>query len=794
MGSFYLGRHFDLENGETVDNLYTLDSKDLCTHAVCVGMTGSGKTGLCVSLLEEAAMDGIPSIVIDPKGDMGNLLLSFPDLSPNSFEPWVDSAEAAKKNLSVEDYAKKIASKWKEGLADWGQGPDRIKRFREKTELNIYTPGSGAGLSMSILNLFASASKQEGEDAEDYQQRLSTSVTALLKLIDVDAEPLQSPEHILLMNILGYLVKEKASIQLKQLIREVQKPKIKEIGALDLDTFMPLKDRKAFALKLNTLLASPNFQSWINGESINPQNLLWTKEGKPKISVISIAHLSEDERMFFVTLLLNEIISWMRKQEGTPSLRALLYMDEVFGFLPPGANPPSKYPMLTLLKQARAYGLGVVLATQNPVDLDYKALSNSGIWMLGRLQTEQDKNRILDGLQGVAKGEFNRSEMDQMLSSVKSRVFVVKNIHESEVEVFHTRWAMSYLRGPLTKQQIKTLMIDKKKDAAAQLRAPEVETKSVKTEVPSVPAEFSVGFALSVKPSSSKEIIYRPELVGELEIFYSSERKKISHRREMQILSWRNRGSVDPWETIKKYEDEALELSAQQEFETASFEALPESWNKAKQLTSWESDLKQFCYQREHLQLWECSALNMFSSPGEDEVAFRSRISQKLHEKRDESIEKLRKKYETKIERIEDRIDRAEDKLEDEEEQLKNRKMQTAISLGASVLGALFGRKLSSRGNLGRVATTMRHASRTSKEKGDIQQANDRIAKLKTQMQKLNDELEDEIAELEVKWDPETIEITEAFIKPKKSDIQIKSLKLVWVPLARFDDSFQPLV
>src|SRR5690606_12942136 len=214
------------------------------------------------------------------------------------------------------------------------------------------------------------------------------------------------------------------------------------VGVVDLDTFFPAKDRLALGMKLNNLLASPSFASWLAGEPLDVQRLLYTADGKPRLSILSIAHLSESERMFFVTILLNEVVAWMRTQPGTGSLRAIVYMDEVFGYFPPTANPPSKRPMLTLMKQARAYGVGCVLATQNPVDLDYKGLSNAGTWFLGRLQTERDKLRVLEGLEGAsaaAGASFNRQQMEALLASLGNRVFLMNNVHEDQPVLFQDR-------------------------------------------------------------------------------------------------------------------------------------------------------------------------------------------------------------------------------------------------------------------------------------------------------------------------------------------------------------------
>ena len=459
LGVFYLGR--EVGTADAKDRPAVLyDAKDLVTHAVCVGMTGSGKTGLCIGLLEEAALDGVPAIVIDPKGDLANLLLTFPDLKPSDFLPWINEDDARRKSLTPEQFAGEQAALWKKGLADWGQDGDRIRRLRDAAEFVIYTPGSSAGIPVSILKSFDAPSAALADDPDLVRERIATTATSLLSLLGVEADPLKSREHILLCTILETTWAQGRSLDLAGLIRAVIEPPVSRVGVFDLEAFFPAKDRHELAMKLNNFLASPAMKSWTEGEPIDLAKMLYGKGGKPRMAIFSIAHLGEAERMFFVSLLLLQCLGWVRSQSGTTSLRALLYMDEIAGYLPPVANPPSKAPLLTLLKQARAFGFGVVLSTQNPVDLDYKALSNAGTWLIGRLQTEQDQQRVLDGLEGAAAGagaRFDRRETMKILAGLKSRTFLMNNVHDDRPVLFESRWAMSYLRGPLTRDQIRKL-------------------------------------------------------------------------------------------------------------------------------------------------------------------------------------------------------------------------------------------------------------------------------------------------------------------------------------------------
>ena len=404
LGAFYLGRPYDLKEKKAKEGILLYDSKDLLTHAVCVGMTGSGKTGLCIALLEEAAIDGIPAIIIDPKGDLTNLLLTFPDLKPEDFAPWVNEEDAQKKNLSTADYAAQQAELWKKGLADWGQDGARIKRLRDAADFRIYTPGSNSGIPVSILKSFAAPPEAIREDGELMAERVNTTVTSLLGLLEIEADPIKSREHILISTILNTSWINGQDLDIAGLIQQIESPPMTKVGVKDIESFFPFKDRQELAMSLNNLLAAPGFSSWMEGEPLDIQQILHTAEGKPRLSIFSIAHLNDAQRMFFVSLLLNQTLGWMRTQSGTTSLRAILYMDEIFGYFPPTANPPSKVPLLTLLKQGRAFGLGVLLVTQNPVDLDYKGLSNAGTWFIGRLQTERDKARMLEGLEGIAGG------------------------------------------------------------------------------------------------------------------------------------------------------------------------------------------------------------------------------------------------------------------------------------------------------------------------------------------------------------------------------------------------------
>ncbi len=456
-GKFYLGKIFDPEQGKRTDAPLLYDPDDLTTHAVVVGMTGSGKTGLCIDLLEEAALNNLPALMIDPKGDITNALLHFPDLAPGDFQAWVNASEARREGKTVEQAAAEAATLWKNGLAEWGIGPERLQQLSQAAHYAVYTPGSDAGIPVSILATLKAPDLSWETNQELLLEKISGTVTAILGLVGMtEIDPVRSREHIILSNIFEHAWRQGRDLDLGELILQTQNPPFEKLGVFDVETFFPEKDRFELAMLLNNILAAPSFRGWIEGQPLEIPTLLYGPDGRPRHSVFYIAHLNDAERMFFVTLLFSAVETWMRTQTGSPSLRSLVYFDEIYGYLPPTANPPSKQPMLRMLKQARAFGVGLVLATQNPVDVDYKALSNAGTWFIGKLQTEQDKERLLDGLQGAAGG-LEWSVYDRLISRLGKRVFLLHNVHSKQPVLFQTRWAMNYLAGPLTRAQIPAL-------------------------------------------------------------------------------------------------------------------------------------------------------------------------------------------------------------------------------------------------------------------------------------------------------------------------------------------------
>ncbi len=790
LGTFYLGREYDLGAKALQDELVLYDSKDLVTHGVVLGMTGSGKTGLCIALLEEAAMDNIPAIVIDPKGDIANLLLAFPDLAPADFRPWINEDDARKKGVSPDEFAAKQAELWRKGLGEWGQSPERIRAFRDKVDMAVYTPGSNAGLPVSILASLDVPDFEILDDAELLGERIESTVSSLLSLIGIEADPIQSPEHIVLSNIFSHAWRGGHGVTLETLIRHIQVPPFDKIGVMDLEKVMPEKDRQALAMKMNNLLASPGFSSWLEGEALDIKRMMHTPDGKPRISIFSIAHLSDTERMFFVSLLLNQTLGWMRSQSGTTSLRALLYMDEIYGYLPPTANPPSKKPLMTMLKQARAFGLGVLLATQNPVDLDYKALSNIGSWFLGRLQTERDKMRVLDGLEGAAASNdsgFDRGKMEQLLAGLGARVFLMNNVHEDAPVVFHVRWVMSYLRGPLARRQIKELMDPRRAEIEA--RAAVTARSAPSAEAPAAPPAPAMRprlprgadeYYIPVGPGiPGEQINYVPAIIRVGEVRYSDAKKGVNGTRAVVVLN-----EIDPasgqieWRQDRNLPGD-LQLSqlSLEPLAGATFAELPNSLIESKIWTGMKKDWVDWLYANDSVTIHQSPLTGVYSRIGEAEGDFRARLSHAAHEARDAKVAELREVFEKKLKTIEDRLGRAMDVVAEQKAQANTAKMDTAMRIGGTILSAVLGRRVTSQSR-----TAMSGASRAWKESRDVARAEEKVDELQAELEDLERECEAEVEKLKAAMDPLNEKLETIRLTPLKKDCDARAVGVVWMP------------
>jgi hypothetical protein len=802
LGLFYLGRPVDPESRQPRDGLLLYDSRDLVTHAVCVGMTGSGKTGLCLTLLEEAAIDGIPAIVIDPKGDLGNLLLTFPELGPEEFRPWINEDDARRRGLDPDAFAAAEAGRWAAGLEAWGQDGARVARLRTAADAVIYTPGSQAGIPVSVLRSFAAPPPEVRADDDLMRERVSTTATSLLGLVGVDADPIRSREHILLSTLLDTAWRQGADLDVASLIQQVQAPPVARVGVLELEAFFPSKERFELAMALNNLLAAPGFAAWLEGEPLDLSRLLYAPSGRPRIAIFSIAHLGDAERMFFVSLLLNEVLGWVRTLPGTTSLRAIVYMDEIFGYLPPTANPPSKLALLTLLKQARAFGVGMVLATQNPVDLDYKALSNAGTWFIGRLQTERDQLRVLDGLEGTASagGGFDRQTMSRLLAALGTRVFVMHNVHEGRPELFETRWAMSYLRGPLTRAQIKMLMDPRRAEfepsaesaaprAGAAVQPPAVGSQAAGAVPASQPAAPSVSTSWILPPGIPQYFApvreparLAPALTGAAHVRFTDAKAGVDETREVVVVTPIGDGALAVnWADAEPAEFTVRDLATHPP-PGASFADLPTAAQQAKSYREWAAAFSAWLSREQRLELLRSRELALVSRPGESERDFRIRLQQAARERRDEAVIRLQQKYAPKAAALQERLRRAQQAVRKEEEQASDSKVQTAISFGTTLLGAMFGRKTISAGTIGRATTAARGVGRARKEASDVTRAQETVKALEARVQELDAELQAQVAAIEAAHDPAPAALDTISLKPKRGGVQVQLVALTWVP------------
>ena len=767
LGLFYLGKRYDTAARARTADPVLYDSSDLLTHAVCIGMTGSGKTGLGIALIEEAAIDGLPVLAIDPKGDLANLMLTFPGLSAAEFAPWVNPDEARAQQLTTEAFAEKEAARWKAGLAEWDEDGARIARLKAAADVAVYTPGSRAGLPLSVLETF------------------NVPPRAVL----------DEPE------LLGDARRQNHNLDRAPLLGHAKSPPVPKIGVLELESFYPAADRFALAMRLNNLLAAPGFATWLEGEPLDVAKLLYTPSGKPRVAVVSIAHLGDAERMFFLALLLEQVLAWVRAQRGTTSLRAVFYMDELFGFLPPTANPPSKMPLLTLLKQARAFGLGCVLATQTPVDLDYKALSNAGTWFLGRLQTERDKARVLDGLEGVAAGSgqgFDRAGLDTLLSGLEKRVFLLHNVHDGAPITFQSRWALSYLRGPMGRDEIRTLMDPHRAPAAAPAASAPATPSAAAAATPAVAAVAAASpTPAAAAPPAVRPILppdvpqyfapgagdtWVPMLVGAARVSYTDAKLKLDETNDIVMWTPLVDGPVAAdWEHAEPA-DFAVDALKREAPPAGAYAPLPAAASKPKSFTGWTKDFSSWAARSQSVELFRSTKTGLTSHPGETEAAFRVRAAHDAREARDEAVAALRKKYATKVAALDEKIRKAGVAISKEEQQATESKFTTAVSVGASVLGALFGRKVVSATNAGRVASAARGMGKIGRESQDVERAKANEAALLEQKAELDATIAAEVQALQDEWSTDGEAFESVVVKPKRGGVQVQLVALVWRP------------
>ncbi|GAB4579721.1 MAG: DUF87 domain-containing protein [Anaerolineales bacterium] len=824
--SFYLGRRYDPALSETTRDPLLYDPADLTTHAVVVGMTGSGKTGLCIGLLEEAALQGIPALMIDPKGDITNALLHFPTLAPADFQPWVNADLARRTGKTVEQAATEAADLWKKGLAQWNIPPERLQQLATSARFAVYTPGSDAGIPVSILASLKTPQISWQENRELLREKISGTATALLGLVGMeDIDPVRSREHILLANLFEHAWSQGQDLDLSELILQVQTPPFQKLGVFDINTFFPPNDRFGLAMLLNNILAAPTFQAWIEGEPLNIPTLLYTPDGLPRHTIFYLAHLTDRERMFFTTLLLAALETWMRAQPGTPALRALLYFDEIFGYLPPARNPPSKTLLLRLLKQARAFGLGLLLVTQNPVDLDYKALANAGTWFIGKLQTERDKERLLDGLEGASGGNFQRSTFNTLISQLGKRVFLLHNIHQPEPLLFQTRWTMNYLAGPLTRTQLPALNalaapppLEETEPEQSLPASPEVlpptptpppaepspalagssplhhsptPTANLNSQLPGsvtrppLPPKVTeyylppLPFTNNQLPITNYQVItllYRPALLAQADVRLLNRKYNLDHtlQKTVSVPEPAPRGLLR-WEEfeIPPLDPRRLDRGPAPQARFAPLEGpLAESaWYPVQQ-----TDFLEWVYRHAKVTVRANEPLKVYAGPNLTQAAFRTLCTDAARTGRDAEITKISAIHNRKLEQLKVKLEREIRELEQDKTELSQRKMEEMGTHAENVFGFLTGAK---RRNL---STSLSKRRMTEQAKADVEESEQEIASLKRQIEDAEREKAHALEDLTRRWADLVNEVTEIPVQPFKKDIRIELFGLAWFP------------
>lgn len=766
-----------------------LDPDDLTTHGVIVGMTGSGKTGLGIVLLEEALSRGVPALILDPKGDMGNLALTFPDLAPASFRPWIDESAAREAGVTVDELATTTAKRWQEGLAEHGIGPERIEALRAAADVTLYTPGSEAGVPLNVIGSLAAPALSWETDEETIRDEIESTVTSLLGLVGVDADPLASREHVLLANLLEHSWRAGRDLDLGTLIAQVQTPPLRKLGVFELDAFLPPKDRGELAVRLNALVASPSFAAWGRGPALDPATLLHTADGKPRAAVIYLSHLTDEERQLVVTLVLSRVLTWMHGEPGTSKLRALVYLDEVFGFAPPTAMPPSKKPILTLLKTGRAFGVGMVVATQNPVDLDYKAMANAGTWFVGRLQTERDKARVLEGLRSAAGG-VDVSELDTAIGGLEQRQFLLQSAHRAEPELFATRWAMSYLRGPLTKEQVEQLTPD-------EARPPEQEPAAA--AAPPLAADES-----GVAPAVAEGVPVRwldPAAPWAAEVGADPQGKRLRAFLAARVSlrfddTAAGLDTTQEWEALYGPLDDGLDLDDVTAVDYDDRDLRPDPVDGAYVLPAVPLDEASFFrdaareIQRrladtQTIELFRNDELDLYSRPGEAREAFAARAEEAAKAAADAETAKIRDRLEAKRDRLERSLETARRRVEEASTEQSSRRSTELLSGLGSVVGVLLGGKADTRTiaragrALGGAASRRGMTTRAAERK---RSAEDKVELAEADLEELEQEILDEVAEIDERWAVRAEAIEVVPIRLEAADVRVVETALVWVP------------
>ncbi len=792
----------------------TIGSDNFTTHGVIVGMTGSGKTGLGVVLIEEVLRAGVPVIAIDPKGDLTNLRLLFPDLSPGDFRPWIDESQAKNAGQSPDDFAASQATMWSEGLGRWGLGGGDIATLVGDIDVTIYTPGSTSGVPVNLVGSLQVPADMS--DTETVADEIGGYVSGLLGLVGIDADPLSSREHILLSNLVHHSWGLGQSLDLPALVGQVAAPPIRKLGVFEIDQFFPEKDRMALAMKLNGLLASPSFAAWADGGPLDIGSMLFRPDGGARCAVLTIAHLSDEERQFVTTLVLSKLVTWMRQQSGTTDLRAMLYMDEVAGYLPPTANPPTKQPIMTLMKQARAFGLGVVLSTQNPVDIDYKAISNAGTWMIGRLQTDRDKARLLDGMTS-ASGGADVAAIGATISGLGKREFVLRRAGKDTPEVFTTRWAMAYLRGPMTRDQIAALTPPTEPTEpttstaaggpGASPAAPAQPALGA-TNVAGEPAAPTSGDASPVMPAVATGIAVRfvdvaapwlpaaggdatgttrsPAIVARVALRYDETKADLIHDDEYEAVLHPLAEQLDVTALVPvDYDDRDLQVDPPA---GVAFDLPTAPVDTKAYWTAAEREIRDHLVRTLALEIPTNPAMKLYGRPGEAVDAFVNRCREVAIDQGGREIAALRDKYEAKLARVLDERAAADGRVDELRAQAEGKRNSEALSTAGSMLGGLLGGRKSAGsllgGLLGDAGPAARRRSTTSAAGQRVKTAESKVSRLDREIADVESELESEVAALTTEWSTKANTITTMRVGLEQTDVKVTHICLAWIPVS----------
>ncbi len=800
---FYLGKYYD-SKGNLTDEKLLYDPEDLNTHCVITGMTGSGKTGLGIALLEEIALKNIPAIVIDPKGDLTNLLLHFPELKGEDFSPWIDPEAPLREGKDLSIIAEETADNWRKGLAGWEYGSEEIAALG-KISYTIFTPGSTVGNPINILSSFDAPDRIWGDGDEDIREKISTSVTALLDLIGIsNIDPIQSREHILLSNIIEQYWSMHKSIDIEEMIHAVTDPPFEKLGALSVETMYPAKERVKLALLLNNFLASPSFQTWNKGPKLDIGKMLFTEDGRARFNIFYIRHLNDHERMFFVTMLYSQIEAWMRTQAGTGNLRLGVYFDEIAGYLPASSNPASRLIILRMLKQARAFGVSMILSSQNPIDFDYKALSNAGTWFIGHLQTEQDKNRLLDGLT-TNVGEIDRAQANNLISASEKRQFLYMNVHKPGLKVFTSRWVMNYLAGPLTRNLIPLLIekgLSESNDSNSEIikRKPIAEKTNLKegeetmSPLPGDETEISEGskpviastineyYRRSEKSAadcgaSSDQITYVPVWFAQTEtrIFQRKYNLDFTEKKAAMIEDQDIRGTSLRWGNYAVEPIDTAILDTRPESSDPKFETPPEWMLDARSVKSRETDFVDYIYRDSNIKIRANENLGIYAAPDTSDTGFLELCKAKISEASQIERDKLTKAYEKKVDKLEVKIRKAEADVEDKKDKMSSRNLEKYGAFGELALSLLTGRRRS-------VSTSLNKYGLSNTAENALQKAQLILEAAKNELETETEAFKESINEIESRWDKIAEESTEISVAPLKKDIYTDVFGIVWMP------------